>query len=501
MLNVDSIGGNRGETMANRAPRTLSKHSENKWVILAVLAVAQFMVVLDVAIVNVALPTIFRDLHFAPNDLQWVITAYTLTFGGFLLLGGRASDLFGRRKIFISAVSLFALLSLICGLAQTETQLIIARACQGLAAAIMSPAALSIVLAEFREGKERNTAMGVWAGVAAGGAAAGVLLGGVITQYLGWRWNFFVNVPVGIAVVIAALKLLPHHIGEERQKIKLDLPGATLATAGLMSLVYGLSKAPALTWSSNEVWEFIVGGIVLLLAFILNESYAKQPLMPLEIFKIRNVTGGNAAFVVISCTLFSMFFFLTLYVQNILGYSPVKTGLSFLPITVIIGITSGIVSNLVGKIGYKPPLVAGPLVLSIGLFILSNTMKVGGDYWHSVFPGLAVFAFGMGLTFVSGTLASTSGVPKHFSGLASGILNTSQQVGGAIGLAILSAVAYSTVRADLATGHVMPAVAQVHGYQSGLRVGCGLAFLAAIVVLLVVKNQKVDAKEAMSAGA
>ncbi len=478
----------------------LSKHSENKWVILALLAVAQFMVILDVAIVNVALPTIARKLHFAPNDLQWVVTAYTLTFGGFLLLGGRASDLFGRRNIFIGAVSLFSLLSLLCGLAQSEQALIITRAAQGLAAAIMSPAALSIVLAEFKEGKERNTAMGVWGGVAAGGAAAGVLLGGVLTQYFGWRWNFFVNVPVGIIVVLGAMQLLPKHIGEENQKIKLDLPGAALATAGLVSLVYGLSKAPTLTWSSKTVWLYIIAGIILLIGFVINEMRAEQPLVPLRIFKIRNVSGGNLAFLVIACTMFSMFFFLTLYVQNILGYSPVKTGLSFLPITIIIGIMSAIVSNLVGRVGYKPPMVVGPFVLACGLYILSHSLKVGGTYWHNVFPGLATCAAGMGLTFVSGTLASTSGVPKHFAGLASGILNTSQQIGGAIGLAILSTVAYSTIKTDLATNSTA-ATAQVNGYRSGLEVGAGLALAAVVVVALVVKNQKVDAKEAMAAAA
>lgn len=479
----------------------LSKHSENKWVILALLALAQFMVILDVAIVNVALPTISRKLHFAPNDLQWVVTAYTLTFGGFLLLGGRASDLFGRRKIFIGAVSLFSILSLACGLAQTETALIITRAAQGFAAAIMSPAALSIVLAEFKEGKERNTAMGVWGGVAAGGAAAGVLLGGILTQYFGWRWNFLVNVPVGIIVVLAATQLLPKHIGEENQKLKLDLPGAALATAGLISLVYGLSKAPTLTWSSRTVWEYIVVGLVLLVGFIINERFVDQPLVPLSIFKIRNVTGGNLAFLVISCTMFAMFFFLTLYVQNILGYSPVKTGLSFLPITFIIGIMSAIVSKLVGRIGYKPPMVAGPFVLALGLFILSHTLKVGGTYWANVFPGLATCAAGMGLTFVSGTLAATSGVPKHFAGLASGILNTSQQVGGALGLGILSAVAFSTVKSDLAGGHTMPATAQVHGYQNALMVGVYLALAAVVVVALVVKNQKVEAKDALASAA
>lgn len=473
----------------------LSRHSENKWVILALLAIAQFMVILDVAIVNVALPTISRKLHFAPNDLQWVVTAYTLTFGGFLLLGGRASDLFGRRKIFIGSVGLFAALSLLCGLAQTETALVVTRAAQGIAAAIMSPAALSIVLAEFREGKERNTALGVWGGVAAGGAAAGVLLGGLLTQYFGWRWNFLVNVPVGIIVVLAAQRLLPKHIGEENQKLKLDLPGAALATTGLISLVYGLSKAPALTWGSHTVWAFIAAGIIFLAAFVLNEISTAQPLVPMRIFKIRNVSGGNLAFLVIACTMFSMFFFLTLYVQNILGYSPVKTGLSFLPITVIIGIMSAIVSKLVGRVGYKPPMVAGPFVLACGLYILSHSLKVDGTYWRNVFPGLAICATGMGLTFVSGTLAATSGIPKHFSGLASGILNTSQQVGGAIGLAILSAVAFSTIKSDVGIFNLSPAAAQVHGYQRALEVGAVLALAAVVVVALVVRNKKVEATD------
>jgi EmrB/QacA subfamily drug resistance transporter len=479
--------------------RQLSKHSENKWAILALLVLAQFMVVLDIAIVNVALPSISRDLHFAPGNLQWVITAYTLTFGGFLLLGGRAADLYGRRQIFIASVSAFALASLACGLAQSETMLILTRAVQGLTAAFMSPAALSIVLSEFEEGKDRNKAMGVWAAVSAGGAAVGLLLGGILTQYLDWRWNFFVNVPVGIAVVFAALRLLPHHIGEENEKLKLDLPGAALATGGLMAVVYGLSKAPADGWGSTTVWGFIIAGLLLLIGFIINEKKVKQPLMPLAIFRIRNLAGANSAFLVISCTMFSMFFFLTLYVQTVLGYSPVKSGVSFLPVTFIIAIMSGIISNLVGKIGYKPPMNLGPLVMALGLFVISTTMKVGGNYWHNVFPGLAIFAVGMGLTFVAGTLAATSGVPKHFSGLASGILNTSQQVGGAIGLAVLSAVAFSTYKAEVSAGG--PAkYAQVHGFQAGLQVGVGLALVAAIVVFFVVKNHKVDAKEAMMAG-
>ena len=479
--------------------KQLSKHSQNKWVILALLAIAQFMVVLDIAIVNVALPSISRELHFQGNDLQWVITAYTLTFGGFLLLGGRASDLYGRRKIFISAVAAFAIASLLCGLAQSDTQLIIARAVQGLAGAIMSPAALSIVLTEFKEGKDRNKAMGVWAAVAAGGAAAGVLLGGVLTQYLNWRWNFFVNVPVGLGVVWAAFKLLPHHIGEEDRKIKLDMPGAVLATGGLMSLVFGLSKAPSAGWDSATVWGFIAAGLALFATFLWHERRTDQPMMPLSLFKIRNVLGANLAFLVIACTMFSMFFFLTLYVQTVLGYSPVKSGLSFLPTTFIVATVSGIVANLVAKIGYKPPMVLGPVVLAIGLFVIASTMKEGGDYWHNVFPGLATSAVGMGLTFVSGTLAATSGVPKRLSGLASGVLNTSQQVGGAIGLAILSAVAFSTIRTDLAAQKSY-AAGQVHGYRSGLYVGIFLALVAVVVTAFVVKNQKIDAKEAMIGG-
>jgi EmrB/QacA subfamily drug resistance transporter len=481
--------------------KKLSRHSENKWIVLALLALAQFMVILDVSIVNVALPSIYRDLHFSANNLQWVVTAYTLTFGGFLLFGGRAADLFGRRRLFISAVVFFSLMSFICGTAQSETWLIIARAFQGLGAAFMSPAALSIVLSEFREGKDRNAAMGVWAGVAAGGAAVGVLLGGILTQYLSWRWNFFVNVPVGIFVVFGAMRLLPHHIGEENTKLKLDWAGATTVTLGLMSLVFGLSKAPTDGWGSNTVIGFLILSFALLFGFVMNEArLAPQPLMPLDIFKIRNVAGGNGAFLAIACSLFSMFFFITLYVQTVLGFSPVKSGLGFLPVTFIIGITSGFVSRFVGRVGYKPFMVAGPITLSIGLFTLSHILKVGGNYWHNVFPGLAICALGMGFSFVSGTLAATSGVPKHFSGLASGLLNTSQQVGGAIGLAILSAVYASTLKSDLSSQVAMP-FAQVHGFHNGLIIGSLLALIGAVVALLVIKNQKVDASEAMAATA
>lgn len=475
----------------------LKKHSENKWAVLGLLALAQFMVVLDMAIVNVALPSISRDLHFTASDLQWVVTAYTLTFGGFLLFGGRAADLFGRRKIFIGSIAAFTLASLGCGLVQSDLQLIIMRALQGLAAAIMSPAALSIVLTEFKEGKERHTALGVWAAVAAGGAAAGVLLGGVLTQYLGWRWNFFVNVPVGLLVVIASWAVLPHHKNEENKNIKLDLPGAASATAGLMALVYGLSKAPQLGWTSKTVTGFLAASLILLTIFRFNEFRSDHPLLPLKLFKIRNVTGGNIAALTIAASMFAMFFFLTLYVQNILGYSPVKAGLCFLPITFIVGITSAVVSRQVGKIGFKPTLVAGPLALSLGLLILSQ-VRVGGSYFRDVFPGLSMAALGMGLSFISMTLAATNGVPKALSGIASGVLNTSQQIGGSIGLAILSAVFASTVKSS-ALAQVGFAQAQVNGFHDALIVGSLIAATASLMAFIVVKNEKVDATKALAA--
>lgn len=482
-----------------RAKGELSRHSENKWVILALLAMAQFMVVVDVTIVNVALPSMARALHFTASNLQWIITAYTLTFGGFLLLGGRVADLYGRRRIFITSVGAFAAMSLLCGLATTDTQVIIARALQGLAGAIMAPAALSIVLSEFSEGKERNTALGIWSGVAAGGSAVGLLLGGILTQYLSWRWNFFVNVPIGIGVVMAAYRLLPHHIGEENKKMHLDLPGATMATAGLMSLVYGLSKVPADGWGSSTVWEFIAAAVLLLIGFVLNERRTDQPMLPLQLFRIRNVSGGNVTALAIACTLFSTFYFMTLYVQTVLGYGPAKSGISFMIMTVVIGGTSAFVSKMVNKIGYKPFLAAGPIVLAAGLYTMSSVMKLHGHYWQNVSPGLFLVALGMGFSFISMTLAATSGVPKHFSGIASGVLNTSQQVGGAIGLAVLSAVYASDLKTGLSSGKSL-SQAKIHGFQSGLHVGVVLAIVAAIVALLIVKNEKVSAEQTALAG-
>ena len=359
------------------ANSTAVKKETNHWLILILLALAQFMVVLDVSIVNVALPAIQTAFHMSETSLQWIITAYTLTFGGFLLLGGRSADLFGRRKTFLLGVTVFTLASLADGLAQSGGMLIFFRGVQGLAGAFMSPAALSIILVTYREGHERNVALSVWGAVASGGAAVGVLLGGIITQYLSWRWNFFVNVPVGIFVVFTALRILPLHESEADHN-SLDLPGAILATGGLMTLVYGLVKAPASGWTSHSSLLYFGIAIAALVLFLINESRVKHPLVPLKIFRIRNLAGADSMMLCIAAGLFSIFFFTTLYLQEVLGYTPIKTGVSFLVIPIAIAITATNVPRVIQKIGYKPILMVAPLVVSAGLFWLLNLLPVGG---------------------------------------------------------------------------------------------------------------------------
>ncbi len=463
-------------------PKTVHKGQ-----ILLLMALAQFMVVLDISIVNVALPSIQKSLNFNPADLQWVVTAYTLAFGGFLLFGGRAADLFGRKRMFLGGVTAFTIVSLLAGFSQSDTMLVFLRAMQGLSAAFMSPAALSIIINTFKEGKERNKALGAWGGVAAGGAAAGLLLGGILTEYLGWEWNFFVNVPIGLAVLFFASRVIPESRGELKHA-HLDLPGAVLVTTGLMTLVYGLVKAPAYGWTSNKSLIFFGVSATLLISFVFNELRSKQPLVPFSIFKIRNLRGANMMQFPITASMFAMFFFLTLYLQTVLGYSPIKTGLAFFPVTIVIGAGSAIVSQLVGKIGYKPPMVIGPLFLAAGLLVFSN-LHVAGDYWTDVFPGLMLMAIGLGSMFVSITIAATSGVPKDKSGLASGILNTSQQVGGALGLAILSGIYSSHFTRSIANGG-SHADAQVAGAHEAFLVGAFFALAASIIALLAIKHVK-----------
>lgn len=464
----------------------------HKGEILFLMALAQFMVVLDVSIVNVALPSIQQALHFAESDLQWVVTAYTLFFGGFLLFGGRAADLFGRKRMFMSGVIAFTTASLVAALSQNSEMLIIARALQGLSAAFMSPAALSIVISTFKEGKERNKALGVWGGVAAGGAAAGLLFGGLLTEYLGWEWNFFVNIPIGLAVLFFTKKAVPESTGSLKHR-HLDLPGAVFVTAGMMSLVYGLVKAPTYGWTDDKSLIFFGSSLVLLALFIFNELRSKQPLVPLSIFKIRNLSAANVVQLAVTSSMFSMFYFLTLYVQGVLGYSPVRTGFAFLPVTFVIGAGSAIVSNLVNKIGYKPPMVVGPLFLAAGLFFFSH-MSVTGAYWQDVFPGLMLMAVGLGSLFVSVTIAATSGVTHDRSGLASGILNTSQQLGGSLGLAVLTGIFSSTIKDSVVSGANF-VQSQVNGFHDSFHVATFFAIGASVVALVAVRHVKGDPTE------
>ncbi len=500
--------------MANRATMDLGKEAvestekkqTNHWFILVLVALAQFMVVLDISIVNVALPAMQTAFHMTPTNLQWVVTIYTLAFGGFLLLGGRTADLYGRRRIFLSGVVLFTLASLGTGLSQSQGMLIGFRALQGLAGAFMSPAALSIILVTYREGHERNVALSVWGAVASGGAAVGVLLGGILTQYLDWRWNFFINVPVGLIVVITSLRVLGRHESEAEHN-SLDLPGAVSVTAGLMTLVYALVKAPTYGWTDHHTLTYFGISAALLLFFIINESIVKHPLMPLRIFRIRNLSGADLLMMLQAAGLFSVFFFTTLYLQQVLGYTPVKTGVSFLVVPVAIAITATNVPRLIQKVGYRPILMVAPLIVSSGLFWMSH-IPVDGTFWHDVAPGMILLGLGMGATFVSVTIAATSGVPNHEAGLASGLLNTSQQIGGALGLAVLTGVATSSsmryiqnLQLHGTPSHHIVTAATVHGFHDGYLLASSFGIGASLIATFIIRNQRAQTDPSHAEGA
>ena len=463
----------------------MSVATPNKWLALALLAAAQFVVILDASIVNVALPSIGADLNFSQENLSWVVNAYVLVFGGFLLLGGRLADLLGRRRIFMIGLVVFALASLAGGLATNEAQLIIARAIQGLGAALLSPAALSLVTVLFEEGAERNKALGVWGAVAGSGGAAGVLLGGMLTEWAGWEWVLFVNVPVGIAAAALAPRLLPESRIEGRH---FDFAGAISVTAGLSLLVYTLVDANSAGWASAQTIGLGLLSFALIGAFYVIERRSKAPLMPFPgIFRIRTITGINVSAVLIAAALFSMFFFISLYMQQVLGYSALEAGLAYLPLAVGIIIAAGASAGLVTRFGFKPVLVTGLLVTAAGLLWFTQ-VDVGGSYVSDLLGPMMLAAVGLGLAFVSMTVAAVSGVEAHEAGLASGLINTSQQIGGALGLAILATVANSTTDDALASGTAMPS-ALTEGFQAAFAVGAGIAIAGAVLAMILVSGR------------
>ena len=455
---------------------------------LILLAMTQFVVVIDAAIVNVALPSIGAHLHFSRDDLSWVVNAYTLTFGGFLLLGGRLADLLGRRRMFMGGLVLFSLASFAGGIAQSEPWLIAARAVQGLGAAIVSPAALSIITTTFSEGTERNRALGIWGAVAGAGGAAGVLLGGILTSGLSWRWVLFVNVPIGITAALLAPRFLAESRAEDGAKT-FDFPGAVTVTAGLSLLVYAVVDAVNSGWGSTATILRLAGAAALLVAFLLIEQRTRDPLMPFSIFRLRTLRGANIVGLLIGMSLFSMFFFISLYLQDVMHYSPIKTGISYLPLAVGIIVSAGLASQLVNRFGFKPPLVTGLLLISGGLIWFAQVPGTGGSYWADVLGPSLLAAVGLGFSFVTVTIAAVSGTKPHEAGLASGLINTSQQVGGALGLAILATVANSRTQDLFHSGVHTASIALTKGYDRAFLFGAGFAIAGAIVAAVLISSR------------
>lgn len=469
---------------------TAAEARDKRWVALILLCSAQFVVVLDASIVNVALPTIGSALDFTESNLPWVVNAYVLTFGGFLLLGGRLADLLGRRRIFMLGLVLFALASLAGGLATTSGQLIAARAVQGLGGALLSPAALSIVATTFRDGPERNKALGIWGAVAGSGGAAGVLLGGVLTEWLGWEWVLWVNVPIGIAAAAIAPALIAE-TRDEGERRTFDVAGAVTITGGLSALVFALVDANEVGWGSTQTILTLLGAALLLAAFVAIELRSRSPLVPFSIFRIRTITGANVVGLLVGASLFSMFFFISLYMQQVLGYSAIKAGLSYLPLAVTIILSAGIASQLVTKVGFKPILALGMALIAAGLIWFAQ-ISVDGTFLADILGPSLLAAVGLGFSFVPVTIAAVSGIPDREQGLASGLINTSQQVGGALGLAILAAVSSSV------TGNSVDPAVLVDGFQDAFLVGAAFAILGLLATLTLIRNRDSRAHVALS---
>ncbi|MER5893868.1 MFS transporter [Streptomyces sp. NPDC001876] len=478
---------------------------------LAVIAACQLMVVLDATIVNIALPHIQDALSFSTTDLSWVLSSYTLTFGGLLLLGGRAGDILGRRRVFMAGILLFTLASLLGGLAQEPWQLLAARALQGVGGAIASPTSLALITTTFPEGPERNRAFGVFAAVSAGGGAIGLLTGGMLTEWLDWRWVLFVNVPIGVLIAVLA----PMYINEsEKHPGRFDISGALTSTLGMASLVYGFIRASEAGWRDSLTLSSFGAAVVLLAAFVLIESRAREPITPLRMFADRNRSGTYMIMLSLAAAMFGMFFFIVLFVQNVLNYSPIESGLAFLPVTVAIILGAGISQRLLPVLGPKPFMVTGSAITGIGLFWLT-LISPDSSYLGGVLGPMFLFGFGMGLNFVTLTLTAVSGVAQHEAGAASSLLNASQQVGGSLGLSILVTVfgtasrneaekqlpsfmaqATPEQKAEFARTHELPAPwghdVLTHGISTAFTAAVAMVALALLTAALVIRVRKSD---------
>jgi EmrB/QacA subfamily drug resistance transporter len=465
---------------------TTREYLERRWTALILLCVAQFVVVLDASIVNVALPSIGRGLHFSEANLPWVVNAYVIAFGGFLLLGGRAADLLGRRRVFMAGLLVVAVASLAAGFAANQGQLIAARAAQGLGAAIISPSALSIVTTLFRDGAERNKALGAWGAVAGSAGAAGVLLGGVLTDGLGWEWVLWVNVPVSLIALALTPGLIPESRSESATRY-FDAAGAVSVTAGLSVLAYALLDASSAGWGSTKIVALLALSVALIGAFVVIELRSAAPLVPFRIFRLKTLTGANVVGILLGASLFSMFFFISLYMQQVLGYSAIHAGLSYLPLALTIIVAAGLGGQLVTRFGFKPILAAGMLFVALGLVWFSR-VSVGGAFLSDILGPSLLAAIGLGFGFVTSTIAAVSGVEEREQGLASGLINTSQQIGGALGLAVLSTIATSRTDHVLASGSNLPR-ALTDGFQSAFLGGAVIAALGFVATLILIRSR------------
>jgi EmrB/QacA subfamily drug resistance transporter len=475
---------------ATTAPSS-GEHQRSHWLVLVVVCFAQFMVVLDATIVNVALPSIQSGLDLSRANLQWIVNAYTLVFGGFLLLGGRMADLTGRRRMFVIGTLIFTAASAANAMAQSGEMLIVARGFQGLGGAMISPAALSIITTSYAEGPERTKALSVWGGIAAGGAAFGLLLGGILTETLSWHWNFIVNVPIGLLVVLAALKIVPESRAETTHR-HFDVAGATTVTTGLMLLVYAIVKAEEWGWGSIRLLIWAGGAIALLASFVAIELRSPAPLVRLSFFRMRWISSANLTMFAVAGGMFAMFYFASLYVQQILGFGPMKAGFAFLPTSLTIMVGAVVSQQLVGRVGVKPVAMAGMTLAAAGLSILAWTTTIDGTYPRMLI-GMLPMALGMGMTFVPLTLVATAGVEAADAGLASGTFNTSQQIGGALGLAVLATLANDKTASMLnsATNAAGQQTALVAGFQVAFTTAAGLMVFGLLLVSLLLRQRDV----------